>query len=163
MTRGRKKIPTNIHLLRGNPGKRQIPETAEMQFEEVIEIPEPPDALCEIGKEEWRRIVPELTQAKLLKKIDTTSLTAYCSVYAKWIAAEKEMGGQKITVSSPNGWIMPNPLLSIIDKYLKQMRSYFSEFGMTPAARAKLPKVEVPKTPQGSGLQGFLNGRKTRA
>jgi hypothetical protein len=47
-------MPTQLKLLRGNPGKRAIPP--EPQPLRPDEIPDPPNFLLDDAKDEWRRL-----------------------------------------------------------------------------------------------------------
>jgi hypothetical protein len=69
--RGRKKTPTNLVLLRGNPGKRAL-NKEEPKPRPVL--PEPPGHLDTGAKREWRRVAPELHQLGLLTVLDVDAL-----------------------------------------------------------------------------------------
>jgi hypothetical protein len=57
MPKGRKPKPTEIKRSLGNPGKRKLPDVAEMVVLEPAEaIPNPPRALGKSGSELWDRI-----------------------------------------------------------------------------------------------------------
>lgn len=135
--RGRKPIPSKIHQLRGNPGKRQLPDTLEDKF--PAGVPEPPEILNEAALAEWNRIVPQLQEVGILKRVDRTALAGYCLTYARWLEAERALitGGSFIR-SPTNGSVHISPWFRMIEKCLDQMKSFMADFGMTPAARVRI-------------------------
>ena len=154
--KGRKPIPTSIHLLNGNPGKRKLPETLEDKYSS--EAPEPPTVLEGEARAEWDRIIPLLAEVGVLKKIDRTALAAYCLVYSRWLDAEEKIKTMGYFARTPTGHIATNPHLRIIEKCLEQMKSFMSDFGMTPAARVR---IRPGSSDEGEdALDQWLNGRK---
>ena len=63
--RGRKPKPAKLRLLEGNPGKRRVIEVATASG-----VPDVPGWLDDEAKAEWTRIVPILTEMRLLAAID---------------------------------------------------------------------------------------------
>jgi P27 family predicted phage terminase small subunit len=85
MLRGPRPTPTHLRLLRGNPGKRAIPEEPEPQV--PAKCPEPPEHLVGYACDEWYRIAPELHRLGLLTVADIGPLAAYCYAYGQWRSA----------------------------------------------------------------------------
>lgn len=134
---GRKPVPTKLKLLRGNPGKREIPKN-EPQPKVTKKVPEPPKFLDRGAKKEWKRVAPELHQLGLLTMADMTPLAAYCQAYSRWTQAESEIRKHGLLVKAPNGYPMQSPLLAVANKAMKQMKEFLIEFGMTPSSRSKV-------------------------
>jgi P27 family predicted phage terminase small subunit len=132
---GRKPEPTNLKLLKGNPGKRAIKKD---EIEPEIKIPSPPKHLSVIAKIEWRRISRVLYSLKLLSDIDRTALAAYCQSYGRWVEAEKGVKESGLMVKTTNGNIIQSPLVGIANKSMQMMHKFLIEFGMSPAARCKV-------------------------
>jgi phage terminase, small subunit, putative, P27 family len=149
---GRKPIPTNLHILRGNPGKRQL-NGDEPRFD-----PSPPKCpahLSDEAKREWRRIVRELSKAKLLTVVDRAALAAYCQAWGRWVEAEENIRKHGTLVKSPNGYPMQSPYLAVANKAMEQMTRMLVEFGMSPSSRSRI------KVGAGTGhdpQEDFLNG-----
>lgn len=77
----------------------------------------------------------------LLTAVDTKALEAYCVCYSKWrTATEKAKIGVLTTQAE---YVYANPLIAVELKYAKEMRSWMAEFGLTPAARARIT-IEEP-------------------
>jgi P27 family predicted phage terminase small subunit len=142
-TSGRKKKPTELHILNGNPSKLNINKILEsepkMDKYSATNIPEPPEWLDEIAKEEWRRVVPILVKTNLLAFGDTSALEAYCKTYSRWRKAEAEMDKVNSTVfKTPNNYVQQLPQVAIAQKYLNICKAFMAEFGLTPSSRSRM-------------------------
>jgi len=134
MGRGRKPVPTHLKILRGNPGKRPLPE-GEPQPGRVL--PTCPKHLDAEAKREWKRIARELYVLGLLSRLDRAALAAYCQVWSRWVRAEEALAKTgELTMAGDT--IAINPYLHVANRALREMHSFLSEFGMTPAARTRI-------------------------
>jgi len=136
--------PTKLKILEGNPGKRPLNEN------EPIPIPmdlKCPDWLLAEAKEEWKRLAPELERIGLLTIIDKAAFEGYCQSYAKWKKAEKFLKKHGMTIKIPQKNEYGNvvsfqlkkfPEVSIANECLKQIRSFATEFGLTPSSRGRI-------------------------
>ncbi|HEX4124516.1 MAG TPA: phage terminase small subunit P27 family [Tepidisphaeraceae bacterium] len=95
--------------------------------------PIPPSHLSDAARAEWDRLLPLLRDAGRLKAIDADQLALYCTAYARWAEAEKQIAESGTVVKSPNGYPVQNPYLSIANKAMQQMHQYLAKFGMKPA------------------------------
>ena len=161
MTRGRKPKPTHLKLVEGNPGKRKIPK-GEPVFAQG-DLPEPPEHLNALARAEWARVAAGLHSLRLLCGVDRAALAAYCVAYARWTQAENSIaemakrdqltGG--LMIKTTNGNAIQNPLVGTSNKAAADMGRYAAEFGMTPAARARLAvDPDAMKTSKFAGLIG---------
>jgi P27 family predicted phage terminase small subunit len=98
--------------------------------------------------EEWNRVAPALFTAGVLTIADRAALAAYCQAWADWIEARAEMNrpGGKVTVT-PKGYEMQSPWVGLANRALAKMKEFASEFGLTPASRARI-HAEPPKSPE---------------
>jgi P27 family predicted phage terminase small subunit len=163
MTRGRKPVPTELKLLRGNPGKRRL------NREEPKPDPKAPGMpvwLSNEARAEWRRVVPELERLGLAAKVDRAALAAYCETWATFVAAEQTihkhgiitMRVTEITAEDADGnpieiHVTPtkNPAVIIARDAAAQVRAFCSEFGLTPSARTRLQTPEAEDGDDGFG------------
>jgi P27 family predicted phage terminase small subunit len=153
--RGRKPVPTQLKLLRGNPGKRPI-ATHEPAPAALEASTAPPAWLEASAKKEWRRLAPLLAKNGLLSELDVDALTAYCITFAEWRRAAAAARKQS-TVMSANGFLMPSPHVTMARQALALCRSLMNDFGMTPSARSRVTKTAVlAPVPVGNPLEKFL-------
>lgn len=148
-TRGRKPKPATLHLLNGNPSKRNLEERFEKETDAreiaVKEAPPAPTWLDPIARKEWERVAKLLMQLRILTEADLSALEMYCKSYSRWQEAERQMDAAKSTVFKPNkdsSYIQQLPQVSIAQKYQKICKDWMSEFGLTPSARARGVKQE---------------------
>lgn len=158
MTRGRKPKPAHLKLVEGNPGKRALKK--EPQPARVL--PDAPPFLTPDARGEWDRVSTELYHLGLLTNVDVQPLAAYCQAYGRWVAAEKAIAKMAerdtltagLMIKTTNGNAIQNPLVGTSNKAASDMVRYASEFGLTPAARARL--AIDPSQPQTSKFDGLF-------
>lgn len=163
MTRGRKPVPTELKLLRGNPGKRAVNRNEPKPDPKA---PGMPVWLSNEARAEWRRVVPELDKLGLTAKVDRAALASYCETWATFVAAEKlihkhglvifrvteieahDEAGNPIEIH-----VAPtkNPAVIIARDAAAQVRAFCSEFGLTPSARTRLQMPEGEEGDDGFG------------
>lgn len=154
-------IPTNLKILRGNPGKQKLPR-GEPQPQEFDDVPAPPAWLSGYAKDEWERIAIELFRLRLLSVVDITPLAAYCVAYENWRRALekfKEMQDRDpvmagFVVKTRHGTAVQNPIFLALRQSANDMVRFAAEFGMAPAARARLAAggFEPPRPNKFDGL-----------
>ena len=134
-TRGRKPKPTALKLLEGNPGKRPINEHEPVPPKGTVKCPTwlEPEA-----KKEWTRLAPSLEAMGVLTQADLTAFAGYCQAYARWKEAEEFISQHGSIFQTPSGYVQQVPQVSIAQQNLKIMQSFCSEFGLTPATRARI-------------------------
>jgi P27 family predicted phage terminase small subunit len=156
--------PAALRLIEGNPSKRRIPNAIEPP---PVELPEPPDTLDDVGKEEWNRVAPGLHALKLLHTLDTAALAAYCAAVSTWVQARKALktlaaqdtvtGG--LLIKTTNGNAIQNPLVGTANTAARDIVRFAEQFGMTPAARTRIgAEASMAPASKWDGLVG-----KTRA
>jgi P27 family predicted phage terminase small subunit len=153
--RGRKPIPSRLHELNGDPGKRHRSRDGEPRPEALEKVPSPPRHLNRRAAGVWRRIVPELISMRLISAVDGASLAAYCSAVATYQEADERLKTEKWTTSTARGGSRPNPLFKIRDEALKLVNKFAGEFGLTPSTRSRVIGASSPKQ---SAFSNFLDG-----
>ena len=134
-TRGRKPKPTALKLLEGNPGKRPINEHEPVPPKGTVKCP----TWLELeAKKEWKRLAPSLEAMGVLTQADLTAFAGYCQAYARWKEAEEFISQHGSIFQTPSGYVQQVPQVSIAQQNLKIMQSFCSEFGLTPATRARI-------------------------
>lgn len=157
--------PTQLKIMEGNPGKKKLPvDEPEPRYIQ----PDPPPHLSPEALKEWERICVGLFHMKLLAEVDGAALAAYCTSYGLWENAwkilnkleEEEAPYGGMMIITPNGTVMQNPLIGIANKAARDMMRYCVEFGMTPAARARMGVRPEPKRRSKFG-EGLLGGKSS--
>lgn len=145
MKPGAKPMPTQLKLLRGNPGQRKLPLN-EPEPEAPAKVPDPPEFVTGYACDEWYTVAEQLHRLRLLTVVDYPSLAAYCVAYGEWRTAREALARMAtndpvmkgLIIKSRYGDAVQNPLVTIARKAAGDMVRYASEFGFTPAARTRL-------------------------
>lgn len=129
---GRRRAPTALTVLRGNPGQGKL-NKKEPKYAKLVNI-EPPKFLDAEAQTEWRRLSPALCAQGLLSEADCATFGAYCSAYSDWVRA-----GLKLQESGDLQERLHTVGLSPVVKMKREaeaaMVRWAREFGFTPASR----------------------------
>jgi len=142
--RGPKPQPTNILLLKGNPGKRPLNDTEPMPPD--TSIPDPPSFLDKYAKEEWFEVCHSLHAMGTLTKIDKAVLAAYCDSYSLWRRCNEQLLKIKdplkaITDTSSGGNSYHSVLVGTANTAKRETIQYADKLGMSAGARRSLGRV----------------------
>lgn len=103
-----------------------------------------------------------LFEIGLLTEVDRAALAAYCTAWARYVLAEEEIARLQdsdtefLVNRTESGYEQPSVWLQISDRALKQMKTFMTEFGMTPSSRSK---VAVVKEEEENPFDKFLGRR----
>ena len=125
--------------LEGLPGKSRVAPVVERGA-----VPECPEWLTGIAREEWNRVAPALHAAGLLTGLDVSALEGYCACYWKWREAEQRLADEGLTILTPNGSTQIHPCQSISNQAQKLLLSWVKAFGLSPDSRGRM---ELPPAP----------------
>lgn len=132
----------------------------------AIEIPPAPRYLVGYARDEWDRIAVELHRLNLLTIIDINVLAAYCQAFKIWRSATETYTAMAerdpITVglmikSGKAGTPIQNPVLLTARHAANDMVRYAAEFGLSPAARARIA-AGIYQEQRPSKFDGLLAG-----
>lgn len=118
-------------------GKGRQRKAADAQAAAVLDL-ECPSELSPAARQEWNRIVGELTALGILSRFDRGPLMVYCSAYAAWIEALQSIAEYGAVIKSPNGFPVQSPYVSIANHHADVLLRIASEFGFTPASRSRI-------------------------
>lgn len=147
--RGPRPKPNALKILQGNPGKRRlnIDRAPVPQGEEQVTVgiarlavPAPPRQMTRDAANEWRRLAPDLIKLGLLRRLDMSAFEARCELYATWLRCRRKITRGGITYEH-NGLQRQRPEVRLAQDCLRQIRQYDSDFGLNPAARARVAHV----------------------
>lgn len=159
---GRKTTPAALKLIKGNPGKRPVPETPDVP----IAAPDKPEYLKGKAAEIWERIVPHLVTAQLCNPLCGEILALLCEAAADYRHAkdmlerpEEEGGGYMVT--TPNNYKVQSQWLAVKNKAFEQMMKVGVEFGMTPSALARVSgSSQMPLFPENDPMEAMLQAHR---
>ena len=156
---GRRALPANVHMLRGNPSKKPLDELLG-ELQPLVELPGCPRHLLPEARKEWKRIGEELMRYGLVSALDRATLALYCQAWARWVWAEEQLarqqklaaekmadyekrgqtwkGGDGLTVPTPNGHLAYSPHWVIANKAMQQIYQFREAFGLGPDVRGKV-------------------------
>jgi P27 family predicted phage terminase small subunit len=134
-TRGRKPKHTALKVLEGNPGKSPLNKNEPKPEKKA---PRCPSWLEPEAKKEWRRMSKQLETLGVLTQVDAAAFAGYCQAYARWKEAEEFLSKHGTIFKTPSGYIQQVPQVSIAQTYLKIMKDFCSEFGLTPSSRSRI-------------------------
>ena len=109
--------------------------------------PSPPSTLDREAAAEWRRVVPKLAEIGMLSKVDRAGLAEYCRVWSMLQRCHATLKEEGDYLESLKGHLYPHPAGAMMVKLSTVLRAYLSEFGLTPAARARLAVEVAEKAP----------------
>lgn len=135
--RGPKPTPTALKIVRGNPGKRPLPENEPTPNGEAVA----PEWLSAQAAAHWPAVAPQLESAGVLTSMDATALAMYCEAFARWQNANEVVAKTGLVVPGQKGTLTQNPAIHIANVAFDQMRKMLIEFGMTPSSRSRVSKA----------------------
>ncbi len=158
-----KPLPTKLKLIRGtarpsrlNPAEPQLP----------VCVPDPPAHLAEAQRAAFTEMAEMLARRGLMTELDARAVARYAVIWCRWVNAEAEVNKSDVVVKTgtdkdgKGGNIIQNPYLGIANRCLVLMAQIESEFGMTPASRARVA-AGPPAVAPGDKFDAYLNrGRK---
>lgn len=157
---GRKGLPANVHMLMGNRSKKSAAVLAGGTRPEVC-IPDPPPHLRGVALAEWNRITPLLAAMGVIANQYMAPLAVYCQAWADYVRAYEKIqvlesiGQDGYIDKTPSGYKQMSVHYQIAGRAAEQMKSFGTEFGITPASIAKVSGA----APQGD-LFGYGNDKE---
>jgi len=146
---GRPKMPVQAIVANGNKSmlsKEEIEtrQAAEDAIKPASDDIKRPTWLDAVGREMWNRIVKELRATDMMTNVDVYALAIACDAYSKFVLTSKAIKKDGLVLEHKNTKgatnRVANPNAALANQYAKMFKSFCSEFGLSPAARARLAK-----------------------
>lgn len=135
---GRKRVPTHLKIMRGNPGGRPLNHREPIPRGNLKEAPE---WMTEDQKAAWNYAI-ENAPAGLLKKLDASVLVTWVIAQDLHRTASQHVSEHgRTVVNEKTLCVSISPEVNIIEKASGIMIRSASELGFTPASRSK---VQLP-------------------
>ena len=150
MAKGRKPLPTNVHLLQGNRRKIPVAELASRIITDT-NIPECPTHLDDIAIAEWDRIAPELEAMGCISLVDMAALAAYCHAFSmhKQITTHiKTVGIAGLVEKTNDGYKRASVWHRLNNDYINLMHKFLIEFGFSPSSRSRVMLAAKKTAPE---------------
>jgi P27 family predicted phage terminase small subunit len=137
MARGSKKKASSE-----GTGKPIEPESSsDEQAAVAAPIIDCPPELFAAARQEWDRVIADLTPTGALCTLDRAALAAYCQAYALWIETVEYLKKYGTVMKSPSGYPVQSPYLSIANQQVDTMLRIATQFGFTPASRGQKIRI----------------------
>lgn len=137
------KKPTALKVLEGNPGKRPLPKN---EPKPAPIMPECPSWFDAEAKNFWIKYAPKLHALGLLTEVDGPAFEAICQRYSVWVRCEKRLKSKGLVMTTETGYQQQRPEVSIAKNALADVKTFLTEFGMTPASRSRIDlKLDEPE------------------
>lgn len=154
--RGRPPKPTALHLVRGNPGRRELNE--QEPTPELLEHADPPEHLSGVAKAKWLPMVELLFRNDVFSEMDVDLLAIYCEAHATELHAFEQLEKFGEIVKSPkSGYPIASPYKAIHNQAIKTKLDIMSEFGMGPSSRTRINTNATPKHGKKTKSGGLLD------
>ena len=134
-TPGRKPKPTALKILEGNPGGRKLNEN-EPKPRPLV--PDCPRWLSGKARKVWEKLAPMLGNMGVLTEADEIALAVTCSLYARYKDLERIIDKKGYTGKSSKSGKRAMPELAMSRDCLRLLKSFLSEFGLTPSSRSRI-------------------------
>ena len=153
-TRGPAPRPKAINDLLGDPSNRRGEKVKEPTAKKGWPKCNKSIQNDPVAYEEWQQLCEDLDGMGLLSSIDRIALELLVKAYSRYRENEdKVIQYGEIIVSKKTNYPSPSPYALARDRAAEQLKKLLIEFGLTPAARARLRYEE--KEPD-SGLAQFI-------
>lgn len=122
----------------------------EIQEKAIItgrdDLAKPPEWLVDhTAKEEFKRVVKELSKIELVGNLDLAMIGAYANAYSGYVRASRNMKGKNMIVTrTGKGGVTKakNPLISIQEDYAREMRVFANLCGISIDSRLKAAEAK---------------------
>jgi P27 family predicted phage terminase small subunit len=144
---GRKRIPDWMQVVAGNQRGKAARKGGRGRQPKAKPTPAP-EHLSAAAKRAWEVFEPQLRAMGVFQPDYVLSLEQACELYADIRDLRKEIAkdGRFYKTTNREGHVMirPHPAAGQLADADRRLASYLSDFGLTPAGRAKLLSTKAP-------------------
>ena len=138
--RGRKPIPTQLKVVRGNPGKRALNKNEPQPAGDLLD---PPAWMSESQKAGWSYAIENAPRG-LLRKLDRSVLTAWVVAEDFHRRATEQVDKFGLLTKAPNtGLPIQSPYLPVVNKQAAIMLKAGEQLGFSPASRSRIQLLDA--------------------
>lgn len=154
MKPGPKPTSAKVHYLHGNPSKLPASRLLD-EFSPDVALPKCPPHLKGPAAAEYKRLGAELERYGLMSELDRGVLAMMATEWSRHVWAEKRIaeinaadpeGERGLVDKTPNGYQVQSVYLQISRKAIEIYHRLALEYGLTPAARTRVPPpaMQIP-------------------
>lgn len=140
--------PKSTAELKLSGSRRLSLRAAEPDFQGV---PRKPDWLTPYAQEVWDRVIPDLIEQGVTRRVDQDALCGYCEAAASLRSATEIIAREGLTTIGMRGEVKKHPAVTIQNEAMAMLARYSAEFGLTGASRSKVKSSKVKKEEEGKG------------
>ena len=158
MGKGRKKTPTKIKEMQRTSVPSRTLEN-EMVVDQVSELPQVPEWLSEIGKNEFEKVTTQLFNLGMLYSVDLKLVEAYANEISLYLECEMKLRKENRIDEFQNseGIVVrrqASPLVKMKNDALNNSLKLAAQFGLTPVARAS---ISAPTTTNNTQINNYFD------
>ncbi|MGB9780630.1 phage terminase small subunit P27 family [Caldanaerobacter sp.] len=150
--RGPAPKPTALKVLLGNPGKRPLNRN---EPKPEVGLPKCPSWLPKEVKKKWKELGQKLERIGLITKVDDMAFMMMLMHWYLACEAAKAISQEGLITKDSKGRPRKNPLHQVLRDHSDSLKSYLSEFGLTPSSRSKLNVPQPEEQDDISALLGY--------
>lgn len=144
---GRNIKPALAVVREGNPGKRQVKDSAKLPPSALIEpdwseLLPTDDSVAATAARIWRRNAPTLARAVGLVGEQQEVLVDYCITWARIEQGEQAISRDGMIVAGMMGGTVKNPWTTVLNQYRSHLRALVGELGLSPASATRITRPE---------------------
>jgi P27 family predicted phage terminase small subunit len=151
--RGRKPKPNVLKVLQGNPGKRKVKRDLQQDM-----IENKKSSISKINYPKWypkkaaefiESLKPHLIEIGTIIELDRAGLLALGLTWHRLLLCNKVLLEEEgYTIEGHRGTVVKHPLTTVLRQAESQFIRWCQEFGLSPAARVRLPaKSKIENDP----------------
>jgi P27 family predicted phage terminase small subunit len=154
LAKGRPPAPEAINNLKGCSNNRR---KKQKDLKAPEGWPAMPAYFDEYAKQEWSFICEQLQTMKILSSSDRGAIESHCNSYSRYRIAQEFVAEQgAVIVQGKNNYMCINPWASEMNSMQQLMNKFYSEFGLTPVARARVRTDKDKDSDDDSGIGELL-------
>ena len=153
--RGRKPRPTAQLKLAGTYRADRREESEPAPTAENIR---PGLRLSPRAARRFATVAPMLRSQCVLSDLDKGALAAYCEAFARWYESRNTIYKDGMWYTAASGNILKHPAVSVMEAAAAEMQRWSAELGLTPSARARIPRKAENQTPADK-LKALVSGK----
>lgn len=154
--RGRKPMPTELKIHRGNRSKENLKAALAAQPKPAEASLDAPSMLDGNALEMWNVRAPQLAAMRVFTEADRVTLQRYCIAWELYVLAVAELKANGLSREIGSGRRVPLPESQLVSRYHADLLTIEREFGLTPSSRSAI-RVDHGETKEDE-LRAFIEG-----